>query len=454
MENHYTLAQDSVIGSIVLDARCAGEVLPRLRPSDFDEGLRRNAFAAIRELYLDSEKIDPVTVLNKIGNPDPACRTWMLGVMDTTPTAANVLEYAAVVREQARLRDVQMLGAKLSSSHLTMEEARTLAGQLDNLLMERRSVEDLSMKQCLINFYEEMEHTPDYLRWGIEFLDDGLTAEASDYVVLGGYPSDGKTALALSMAYSQAKTKRVAFFSLETKSSKLFNRIFSTVAQVPGSRIKRRSLTEEDFTKLEKKADEIQSNNLHLIKASSMTVEDIGTYARARKYDIIYIDYLTLIPAPGRTEFDQATYISKSLHRLAQDNNITVVALSQLSRPEDKKKPAPTLGSLRSSGQIEQDADIVMFIYRENPQDIRSRRILRIAKNKEGPTGTVKLDFDGETQTFSVADDDDGMEHSKEVANKFAAQGRKIKRSLREKHDFNQTTFTELTAEEAGELPF
>ena len=104
MENYYTLAQDSVLGSIIIDPRCAGEVLPALRPTDFDEGIRRDAFKAIRELYLDSAKIDPTTVLAKIANPDPACRTWVLNVMDTTPTAANVLEYAAIVRDRALLR--------------------------------------------------------------------------------------------------------------------------------------------------------------------------------------------------------------------------------------------------------------------------------------------------------------------------------------------------------------
>ena len=451
MENLYTTAQDSVIGSIFIDSRCVPDVLPKLRPNDFDEGVRRDAFVAIRDLYLDGAKIDAVTVLSKMDNRTPEGRAWALQLQDTTPTAANVLEYAAIVREQSRLRDIQAIGAKLSSAYLSMDDARKLAGELDNLLMERRKVEDLSMEQCLLSFYSDLERTPEYLQWGMDFLDDGLTAESSDYVVLGGYPSDGKTALALYMAYSQAKTKRVAFFSLETKASKLFSRIFSSVAQVPNSRIKRRKLTDEDFDRLAKKSDEVVHNNLHLIKASSMTVEDIGTYARARKYDIIYIDYLTLIPAPGRTEFDQATYISKSLHRLAQDNNITVVALSQLSRPEDRKKPAPTLASLRSSGQIEQDADIVMFIYREDPNDIRSRRILRVAKNKEGPTGTIKLDFDGETQTFSVADDE---ETGKAVASKFSALGRKAKRQRGSNYDANQTTFVELGPDEKYEVPF
>ena len=452
MENYFSLSQDGVLGSMLIDPRCVGEVMTKLRPDDFDVGRPRETFTTIRAMYLDGDKIDPVTVLAKLADPDPRCRDWILSLMDHTPTAANVMEYAAIVREQARLRNVQAIGAALSSAHLTMEEARSLAAKLDTLLMERRSVEDLTMEQCLVNFYAELEQTPDYLSWGLDFLDQGLLAESSDYVVIGGYPSDGKTALALFMAYCQAKTKRVAFFSLETKSSKLFNRIFSTVAQVPNSRIKRRTLTESDFASLANKADEVRSNNLHLIKASSMTVEDISAYARARRFDIIYIDYLTLIPAPGQTEFQQATYISKSLHRLAQDNNITVVALSQLSRPEDKKKPVPSLGSLRSSGQIEQDADIVMFIYREDPKDTRSQRVLRVAKNKEGPTGTIKLDFDGETQTFSAAEEDDG----KAIAAKFSAMGKKAKGASRAKSalETQQVRFEELPDSPEYNPPF
>lgn len=258
------------------------------------------------------------------------------------------------------------------------------------------------MEQGLLNFHDELERTPQYLPWGISFLDEGLTAERSDYIVIGGYPSDGKTALALSLAYRQARDRRVGFFSLETKTSKLFNRIYSSAAQVSGSRIKRRALTEEDYRLLEGKAEEVRSRELYLIRSSSMTVEDIASYTLARRFDVIYIDYLTLIQAPGKTEFDQATYISKALHRLAQDNGVTVVALSQLSRPESGKVKEPTLASLRSSGQIEQDADIVMFIYREEPGKLRSRRILSVAKNKEGETGRIPLLFNGETQTFRV----------------------------------------------------
>lgn len=398
----YLLAQRSVLGSMIFSPEIVGDVVTTLRPEDFSDENARKAFLAIRSLYLSDERIDASTVLNRMGPPSPVREKYLLEVMDITPTAANFREYMEIVREQSRLRAIQNICLRMATEGATLEQVRELSAQIDLLLMDRRDVECLSMEQGVTNFYSDLDRTPQYLPWGIDFLDSGLTAEGGDYIVLGGYPSDGKTALALSMAYHQAKSLRIGFFSLETKPSKLFNRVFSAAAQVSGTRIKRRTLTEEDYVLLERSADEIRSRQLFMIRSSSMTVEDIASYTRAKRFDTIYIDYLTLVQAPGKTEFDQATYISKALHRLAQDTGVTVVALSQLSRPEGGKIKPPTLASLRSSGQIEQDADIVMFVYREEPGQLRSRRILAVAKNKEGETGRIPLLFNGETQTFKV----------------------------------------------------
>lgn len=432
----YILAQSSVLGSMLGDPKTVGDVVTTLRPEDFTEETGREVFLAVRELYLSDGKIDPVTVLHQMGEPSEARRRYLLALMDITPSAGSLVEWMKIVREQSKLRAIQSVGIRLATEGTTIEQARELTAQLDRLMADRPGVECLSMEQGLTNFYSELERTPQYLPWGVDFLDGGLTAEGGDYVVLGGYPSDGKTALALSMAYCQARRLRVGFFSLETKPSKLFNRVFSSAAQVSGVRIKRRTLTDEDYSALERKAEELRSRQLFMVRSSSMTVEDIAAYTRARQFDVIYVDYLTLIQAPGRTEFDQATYISKGLHRLAQDTGVTVVALSQLSRPESGKVKPPTLASLRSSGQIEQDADIVMFIYREEPGMLRSRRILAVAKYKEGETGRVPLLFNGETQTFRV--DVNGI----------------ISRPKRQEPEPKQMTWEELTDKWDKENPF
>lgn len=398
----YLQAQTSVLGSMLIDERIIGDVVTGMQPDDFPEVIARSAYLAIRDQYLEGGKNDPVLILNRMDGDRKKNAEYLKRAMDETPTANNYREYMALVKLQTRLRRVQSVGLALASNTLTMDDAAPLVAELNTLMMARQGVESVNMEQALTGFYGDLERKPEYFKWGLSFLDEGLTAEAGDFVVLGGYPSDGKTALALAMAYTQAETKRVGFFSLETKNSKLFSRLLSSVAQVSSKHIKHRELDNEDYYKFERVVDKVRGHDLHLIKASSMTVADIQAYTRARQFDVIYVDYLTLINDDGYSSTEKATNISKGLHRLAQDNNVMVVALSQLSRPEDKSKPKPpTLASLRDSGQIEQDADIVMFIYREEPGQLRSRRILRVAKNKEGETGQIPLLFKGDVQTFA-----------------------------------------------------
>lgn len=413
----YTLARESILGAMLIDERVIGEVITTIKPSDFLNKLDRDIFMAARSLFLDGEKVDPVTVLAKIGSSQEL-RDRVLQVMDLTPTAANIAEYIKIVRDESRRIKIRAIGQRLAELG-TLEDAQGLADQLQELLVNHTGIRSLSMSEALSNFYDRIKEPRLFLTWGFDFLDEGLYAEAGDFIILGGRPSDGKTALALAFAYHQAKTKRVGFFSLETREDKLFDRLYSSVARVDSSHIKRRQLTEDDHEALAGKAEEIKDRNLHLVKAAGMTVSDIQAYARARRFEIIYVDYLQLVTAEGKGRVEQVTNISIGLHTLAQSNDMTVVALAQLNREGDggkdrKKKTvrAPRLSDLRESGQIEQDADAVLFVYREEPDRLRSRRILSVAKNKEGSLGQVPLLFNGEIQTFrpdpvGISGDDD-----------------------------------------------
>ena len=340
----YLLAQSSVLGSMLISPADRGRRDDQPPAGGLHRAHGAGGVPGHPGPAPGGEKIDPVCVLNQMGGPDPGRRKYLLALMRETPTAQNYREYMDIVREQSRLREIQRAGLALAGTDITLETAREPVSRLYELMMDRRGVECVDMEQGMLDFYAELERTPRYLPWGMDFLDEGLTAEGGDFVVLGGYPSDGKTALALSMPTPRRRHCGWGFFSLETKTSKLFSRICSMVAQVSSQRIKRRELTEEDYFQLERKVDEVKKRRLSLIRASSMTVEDIRAYTLAHRFDVIYVDYLTLIRAPGKTEFDQATYISKALHQMAQDLNITVVALSQLSRPEGGK-PNPTLAS-------------------------------------------------------------------------------------------------------------
>ena len=186
----YLLAQSSVLGSMLISPQIVGDVMTNLQPEDFTEPMGQEVFLAIRALHLAGEKIDPVCVLNQMGGPDPGRRKYLLALMRETPTAQNYREYMDIVREQSRLREIQRAGLALAGTDITLETAREPVSRLYELMMDRRGVECVDMEQGMLDFYAELERTPRYLPWGMDFLDEGLTAEGGDFVVLGGYPSD------------------------------------------------------------------------------------------------------------------------------------------------------------------------------------------------------------------------------------------------------------------------
>ena len=283
-----------------------------------------------------------------------------------------------------------------------------MVSKINRVVGGRPSVRIVNMEQGFQDFYERQKTPANLIPWGIEKVDGTLKAEYGDFIVLGGYPSAGKTAFSIQLAWNQAKEKRVGYFSLETKPEKIIDRTVSAVCGVDFGRIKDHQLTEEDWNDCALRSNTFVGRNLEVIQAGGLSVVDIQALALAGRYDIIYIDYIQLIAPEDRRrpDFEQVTQISKDLHTMAQTTGITICALSQLSRPQKsgEQEKSPGLHSLRQSGQIEQDADGVMLLYKEEPNNTRSRRALKIAKNKEGEAGgIVMLNFDGAHQRFSLS---------------------------------------------------
>lgn len=395
-------AQIAVLGSVIRDPGAwAAQVVARTRPEDFCDAYRP-VYDVIRAKFTAGEPIDQLTVR---AGMDAEYSELVRQMVDVTPTAANCGEWLEQMLEAGRLIKLAEIGEALQTA-TDAEDAARLLDEANRLSVRREKAQVVTLSEALSGFYSRQQAEPvKYLTWGMNALDSRLYVEQGDMVILGGYPSDGKTALALAMAYTQGVEHRVGFYSLETKTSKLFDRLVPTLTSVDFGRVKRQGLTDGDWETLAGKSKQIQQNRLELVQAAGMSVADIKALAQSRRQEIIYIDYLQLIkPAdPRRPAFEQVTQISMDLHSLAQSTGITVVALSQLSRPEKEgsKPKAPGMSALRQSGQIEQDADVIMLLYREDPTARQSKRLLKVAKNKEGEAGGIlRLDFDGATQTF------------------------------------------------------
>ena len=393
---------------MLIDEKVIGKVLAQVQPEDFLDEPYRKLFLAIRKLFGEGGRVDPVTVLDAV-TADPSAEWYDLiqSSMVLTPTAANIDCYVPILREQARLSRIQHLGGLLQVTR-DMESAHGYMSQLNAQLVERPGVKVTTMAQGLEDFVERHRAKTTYLPWGFRDLDERIYVKTGKFVVLGGYPSDGKTALALSSAWVMAEQYRVGFFSLETDDGTLIDRLVARTALINMPRIKKSELTAEDYDTVASMSERILAHNLEIISASGMTVEDIFAMAQSRRYDVIYIDYIQLVRGNrGRSRYEEITGISIDLHTYSQTTGINTIGLSQLSRPErsGKTRPSPTMSDLRESGQLEQDADVIMLLYREEPEMPNSRRVLKIAKNKEGEVGQMYLAFDGETQSFRKSSD-------------------------------------------------
>lgn len=396
-------AQVAILGSMLIDERCIGPTLAEVDPQDFSNPVYKTVYLTIRRMFAAGETVDPVTVVDSLkGDKSGDWYELAKQLMDLTPTSANVMEYVKILRRDARLRRMQILGMTLAGA-VDMDTAGDAVSKINAEMVERQGLKAMTMEEGLQLFYERRKQTPEYLPWGLSDLDGKLYAERGDYIIIGGAPSDGKTALALASAWRQSEKYHVGFFSLETGKGKAIDRLMAHVAQIEMASLKHNTLSEEDYQTVADLSPRILSRHLEIVPAANATVTDMFAYAQARRYEIIYIDHVQIIKTDSRRDrYAEMTRISGEIHTNAQATGITAVVLSQLSRAEKNGKPRPpVIQDLRETGALEQDADIIMLLYRNNPKDrMDPRRMLDVGKNKEGELGSVPLIFDGPTQTF------------------------------------------------------
>lgn len=400
-------AQVGVLGCMLIDQDCVPKVLQQVRSEDFTSPAYHTVYQAICSLFRDGQPVDAITVREKLGGKaNDEWSTMLLQLMDLTPSAANIDSYIDRLRESAMLFRLQDIGSQLHGA-VDLDEARGILDKAMQMQVGRPAVQAITMQAGYERFLDRMANGQPrpHLDWGIHELTKVVKAHPGDMIVLGGYPSDGKTALALQFADKIAQTRRVGYFSFESDKDQLFERHVSRVAMISSKAIADSSLTEDDYKELIQLQSRIMDPKLTIIDAVGMTAMDIEAYSQSHHYDAVVVDYLQKVETAGRRmeEYDRVTEVSGQLQKFGRRTNTNVLALSQLSRPKEKgKKNPPTMSDLRSSGQIEQDADIIFLLYREE-QDIKdSNRILFVAKNRNGEAlDKVKLRFDGDRQTFS-----------------------------------------------------
>lgn len=433
----------ALVGALIADGRNAGQYLADLRSEDFSDIVCLGIYDAIRKLFNTGSPIDRITVLAELGED------YAEGVAEAYGRrASDIGHYVQLLKQYALIDAARTCGLNISGAQ-RVDDITLHLDKLNGLMVSKRGREAVSMTEAMQRFMDRHQgEAPKYLKFGLQELDDHLYCEPGDFVVIGGYPSAGKTMLATQFALHLAKTRRVGFFSLETSPEKLTDRIMSQVTQIPMSRIKTNTMDEAQWKLAVDAAQALSEIVCDQIPASGMTVADIQAFALSRRYEVVIIDYLQLVTDNSqRGRYEEVTNISLALHTMSQTTGITVIALAQLSRPDKKQnKPTPpSMSSFRESGQIEQDADVALLLYPEDLNDYKSRRVLKIGKNKEGEHTKIILDFHGDTQTLSPAKPTPGETYHnvQKACAKAAKEGRKMA---------GQSTFEELDSKEP--LPF
>ena len=420
-------AEQSVLGSMLVDPRTVSDVMEILKMEDFYMEANRLTYEAIQKMFLDGRSIDPVTVLEEItrmGYREKVPRDYILQLVEITPHAANVMDYARIVRSKSMLRELQQVGADIIDlTRAEEEEADTvadLAEQKVYAVRQGREVQGFTpLNVAISEVYANLDELATSagklpgLPTGFAMLDQYIGGlNKSDLILLGARPGMGKTAIALNMAMSAAKKsdKTVVIFQLEMSRTQLATRLLSAEGFIDSKKLRMGNLTDEDWQKMAEATQTLQKMSIMIDENSGITVPEMKAKCRrlGDQLGLIVIDYLQLMHAPKRTDnrVQEVAEISRSLKIMAKELNVPVLCCCQLSRgPEGRQDKRPMLSDLRESGSIEQDADIVLFIYRDdyynNEGENKNAAELIVAKNRHGETGKIDLQWMGQFTAFT-----------------------------------------------------
>ena len=433
-------AEQAVVGALLIDPKCVPDVLERLKADEFYIKLNRDIYETVYAMFSYGQTIDPVTVLAQMkvrGVYQDNCESYMAEVMRNTPTAANVLEYAAIVRDRALLRRLGEAADEINN--LVYEDEGEAEAKLEAAerkiyaLRQGRNVGGLMpVSQVVQSVFDEMSAAAASgskipgIPTGFSDLDRMILGlNPSELILVAGRPGMGKTAIALNMALNVGlnEHKTVAIFSLEMSREQLTTRLLSRASLVPLQNLLTGQLTEQQWRSVADAAQSLSIADIRIDDNPSLTVSDMNAQCRrVTNLGLVVIDYLQLMQSAGsghswsnESRTQAVSDISRMLKIMAKELNVPVVCASQLSRAnESRQDKRPMLSDLRESGSIEQDADVVIGLYRDGYYNKESETPnlaeAIVLKNRKGATGTVELTWLPEYTSFSSVEkrrDDD-----------------------------------------------
>ncbi len=433
-------AEQAVLGSVIIDPKCLNEIAVQMKTEYFYIPQHREIYSAMSAMYELSQTIDFVSLLEKLKSDgvydEAGGKAYLTQLVQTVPSAANVLTYVAIIRERYYARALMTAAQDIIKdiNENEMDSGRLL-DNAEQRIFEIRQGREISglthIKSVIENeTYDRLskmadpETRADYIGipCGIGDLDKMITGlNKSDLIILGARPGMGKTSFALNIVRNVAVNtgKTVCFFSLEMTRDQLAQRMLSSEAGIKSEKLRTGELDDDEWTRLAQAGDSLSKANIYFDETSSITVPEMkAKLRRMKQVDLVVIDYLGLMKSARPTEnrVQEVSEITRNLKIMAKDLKVPVIACAQLSRGTETKGKShrPALSDLRESGSIEQDADIVLFLYRESYYDNEkaddedrsdeTRAECIVAKNRHGEIGTVDLHWDGQFTRFTSVD--------------------------------------------------
>lgn len=421
-------AEQCVLACILIDGSSITRVIDKLKPEYFFNEINRHIYTIMVMMFSAAKPIDVITVLElakieKVFQTDEEIRKYLGEIAQLVPTTANLESYAKIIEEKYYVRSlINIAGEIIENANSDYDNVSNLLDSAEQRIFEIRQGKDgqglVPINEAIIETYDHLqrltgENKEDFIGipTGFSQLDKIILGlNKSDLILLAARPAMGKTAFALNIITNVAiKTqKSVAVFSLEMSREQLVTRILSSVAKIKGISLKTGNLTIDDWNRLAVSAQELSRAKIYIDDMPGITVSEMkAKVRRLRNIDLVVIDYLQLMQSSKRSDnrVQEISYITRSLKIMAKELDVPVIAISQLSRgPDMRAEHQPKLSDLRDSGSIEQDADIVMFLYREAYYDktCENPNIAEciVAKNRHGETSVVELAWDGQYTKF------------------------------------------------------